>query len=125
MPFIINNIDTLMTIISITIKIAKFLAKAFHIMAITVGAVLIVTGFWLYNTHQHFAGITQTYSDVAEAEHGPVLAEFGTATSVAPELFVVAAAPALLATDWVLDQDVIVPAKPAAKRRKRAVKQVA
>jgi hypothetical protein len=121
MPFIINHIDTLMTIVSVTLKVLKFAATVAHYIALAIGAVLVLTGYWLVTAHQHFTGKTQTMVDVVAAVHGPVLAEYGVALTVAPE-FYIPVAPATYSldrrNDWVLE-DAIAPIAPAKTTRER------
>jgi hypothetical protein len=125
MPFIINRIDTFMTIVSVTLKVLKFIGQALHYTALALGAVLILTGYWLVTAYQHFTGKTQTMVDVAEAAHGPVLAEYGVALSVAPE-FYIPVAPAAYSldqrNDWVLE-DAIAPIALAKTPRKRTTQK--
>jgi hypothetical protein len=131
MPFIINNIDTLFTVAEVTVKVLKFAAKVAHYLALFIGAALILTGCWLVSTANHFAGRTQTATDVATAEHGPVEVEYAPAPTIAPESYV-AAVPAIysldFANEWVLEDATapIVPVKAARKRRtKKPVKTAA
>jgi hypothetical protein len=127
MPFIINHIDTLATIASVTLKVFKFAATVAHYIALAIGAVLILTGYWLVTAHQHFTGKTQTAIDVVESAHGPVLAEYGVAKSVAPESYL-SVVPAVYSlnrsNDWVLE-DAVAPIKPTKQARKRQSKQAA
>jgi hypothetical protein len=123
----INHIDTLATIISVTLKVLKFAAKTMHYAALLVGGALILTGYWLVTVHQHFAGKTQTAVDAAESVHGPVMAEYGVAKSVAPEsyLSVVPAVYSLTrSNDWVLE-DAVAPIEPTKQTRKRRNKKPA
>jgi hypothetical protein len=127
MPFIINHIDTFMAIVSVTLKVLKFAATVAHYIALAVGAVLVLTGYWLVTVHQHFTGITQTIVDVADAVHGPVLVEYGVALTVAPE-FYIPVAPAAYSlnqrNDWVLEDLAVAIALTKPSRKARGVKPV-
>jgi hypothetical protein len=124
MPFI-NHIDTLMTIASVTLKALKFVATVAHYIALAIGAVLILTGYWLVTAHQHLTGKTETVVDVVAAVHGPVLTEYGAALAVAPE-FYIPVAPAVYSlsrsNDWVLE-DAIAPIAPVKPTRKRTTRK--
>lgn len=126
MPFI-NHIDTLMTAVSVTLKVFKFAATVLHYIALAIGAVLILTGYWLVTAANHFTGKTQTMTDVADAVHGPVLAEYGVAKSVAPESYL-SVVPAVYSlnrsNDWVLE-DAVAPIEPTKQTRKRRNKKPA
>ena len=127
MPFIINNIDTLFTVAEVTIKVLKFVAKVAHYLALFIGAALILTGCWLVSTANHFAGRTQTATDVATAEHGPVEVEYAVVPTVTPESYV-AAVPATYSlnssNEWVLE-DATAPTVPVKTTRKRRAKKAA
>lgn len=130
MPFIINNIDALLTIASATLKALKFIGKCLHYAALALGAVLILTGYWLVTTANHFAGKTQTATESVEAVHGPVVAEYAPAPTVTPESYVkfASASYALNHTDdWVLEDAIapIVPTKPSRKRQGKNATPVA
>lgn len=129
MPFIINHIDTLMTITSATVKALKFAAKTMHYAALAVGAVLILTGYWLAATHNHLTGMTQTMTDTIEAVHGPVVAEYGESAMLTAEAYMsgVLATYALPACDWALEDLAVAIAldKPSRKRRAKNAPLVA
>jgi hypothetical protein len=125
MPFIINHIDTLATIASVTLKVLKFAATVAHYIALAIGAVLVLTGYWLVTVHQHFAGKTQTIADVADAVHGPVLTEYGESAMLTPENYMAG----VLSTyslpkvqDWVLEDMAVAIAVTKPGRNRRAKK---
>lgn len=122
MPYI-NHIDTLMTITSVTLKALKFAAKTMHYVALAIGAVLILTSYWLVTTHDHLTGVTQTMADTIEAVHGPVLAEYGESVMLTAEAYMagVLTTYSLPAYDWVLE-DAIAPIAPVKQARKRRAK---
>jgi hypothetical protein len=125
MPFIINHIDTLATIASVTLKVLKFAATVAHYIALAIGAVLILTGYWLVTAHQHFTGKTQTVADVTEAVHGPVLAEYGESAMLTPEAYMagVLSTYSLPKTqNWVLEDMAVAIAVTKPGRNRRAKK---
>jgi hypothetical protein len=130
MPFIINHIDTAMTIASATLKALKFATTVLHYIALAIGAVIILTGYWLVTAHAHFTGKTQTMTNVAEAVHGPVLAEYGESAMLTPENYMAG----VLSTyslpkvqGWVLEDMAVAIAltKPSRNRRGKKAAPVA
>ena len=129
MPFI-NHIDTLATIASVTLKVLRFAATVAHYIALALGAVLILTGYWLVTAADHLTNKTQTMADATESVHGPVLAEYGESAALTSEAYMAG----VLATyslpkvqDCVLE-DAIAPIaldKPSRKRRAKKAPLVA